>query len=363
MIRLTHLLQRPFVLTSAPPGQWLRWSAPAAVTMIALLAVWLQSVYVPNDFDGYRELMLEVQGTGAQKRGKEFVALIFLRMEELAPYWWLGNLAFLTVAWFVFKRARHVEAFFIFALLSLPVMPYVGFVSKELLIAITCCAVLLAAVRARALAVVGFFLITGLFGLFVRPYYIPALGFAVAVALAPWPLMVILGGAAMLVLLMTPAITGMLIDTKVAMWERLYYQSKVNSLLDVREVDLYDFGLRASDNIDNLFTLTHLFLSNMLQLITVPIWLFGPRGLFFAVYMAVFCALFAHAWRHGERAISAFVAFVFAFLLFLVPDAGTLVRHMSALSLMLYVALVVRCSADKSPDRVPRRLPVGAASP
>ena len=128
------------------------------------------------------------------------------------------------------------------------------------------------------------------------------------------------------------------------MWERLYYTSSVNSLLDVHGVDLYDYGLRAPPGIDNLFSLAMLFLSNLIQLLLIPLKLMEAKGLFFAAFLSAFVLVCLIVMKSGNRVICAFAIFVFGFLIFLVPDAGTLVRHMGALSMVLYTALVVGSS-------------------
>ena len=111
------LLDRAFALSGTVPPEWLRYATFAMLGGIALLAGLLQANYVPNDFAGYQELMIEIQSTGVPGRGKELVALIFLTLEEVLPHWWLGNASYLIGTWLIIRRAAHLEYVFLYAFL------------------------------------------------------------------------------------------------------------------------------------------------------------------------------------------------------------------------------------------------------
>ena len=90
-------------------------------------------------------------------------------------------------------------------------MPYVGYVSKELLIAMVCMIVLLAELHSRRLAVAIFVVLMVLFGLLIRPYYIPAILFAVVSGLVSLRLASVLAAVTIPILALLPSVTGLLI--------------------------------------------------------------------------------------------------------------------------------------------------------
>lgn len=307
--------------------------AMAALAFIAYLP--LTSVFTPNDHQGYVNIVEETGRAtfdASEAKGKVAVALVYSVMSRFADYRVFTISAFILFLFMIARHAKNIQTLFLYFVLIAPISPYFWYITKEaLLLLISIAAILWSQYISKKQSPFIFFSLILVFSIFIRNYYIPLilaslfLSFNISRQLK-------LGGT-IIAFIMTSFSNGLIsfiYDSKYQMWARLYYYSEVNTLFQV------DFV-----NNPNMFDLIFITISNYAQIIYTPIRFFDHRGLIVFIHLTCFILVLSSARKHGLKSLFYFVLLLFLFLGFMVPDSGTFIRHVSALTFALATSFLI----------------------
>lgn len=293
----------------------------------------LRVLFTPNDHAGYSKMVENVDrlADDGEVVGKERVAFFYSQVNRVVPYYVLTNFALLGCLVIFAWHSKNWVTIGALLLLVAPLSPYFGYITKEamllLLLLVSYC------VRRRSVffASVVFYLLAGAFGLLVRKYYVPflLLGFGWARVGLLIRTFVLLVGVVVCLFFAGPVFRELL-SIKKQMWERLAFNSNVNTLLPLEFTETLPF-----------FDVLYLWLQNIFYLLTTVVRVPGVPGVASLVSLVTVSVCFLSAFQSADKRIWYFAFFTLVFMTYLVPDSGTFVRHSTMLGIFAVFSVLL----------------------
>lgn len=303
--------------------------------VIYILLLPLKLVFVPNDHEGYLEFMDEASSLAGigdpEAKGKLWVALIYGYINQVVPYQFFTSLVFLIYLFVVCRHSLNIKTMMFHFLLIAPISPYFGYITKEALILSSLLLVYFSAVYRSFLSLPAFYLLMGVFSIFVRQYYIPFIILSFfAVRLNVKVMLFFLALISIPVLLFGDDLFEYLYLTKEEMWVRLRYYSVVNTLFPL------EFSSAAG-----LWELVEIWLMNLWYILTTIVRHPSLVGLASFLNIILVSIVFKFTYGLAKRDVWLFALFSLVFMTFLVPDSGTFVRHSTLLSMVAIFGVLI----------------------
>jgi hypothetical protein len=317
--------------TGSPSRGALQAVVLGVATFVLLLP--LRLLFVPNDHEGYVDLIDEVASSGDVAFGKGYVALFYSVLGAVLPVEVYTNAIFLLYLVVVSRHAKNLGTLVLHLVLIAPLSPYFGYVTKEaMLVSIALLAYAVSRFGHRV-GVSAFVVLVAVFGVFVRQYYLPLLVLASILPLLSRYTQLLLIVFIMCVLhFLGEPIYDYVLQAKRAMWERLFYHSTVNTLFPL------DFPDSAGPT-----ELIFVWAQNVFYICTASLRMRTLTGFASLVSLVVVVVAFVKTFKSGSMIVWLFSFFSLMFASFLVPDSGTFVRHSTMMSVFaLFSVLLAR---------------------
>lgn len=296
----------------------------------------LQSVFTPNDHEGYEYIIQETQSSSfnlEEAKGKVAVAIVYSFLNEMGSYKIFTLSFFLFFLFIIARHSKNIQTLLIYFILLAPISPYFWYITKEaILLFIVLFSIVLNSYYSKNVGVITFVFLILIFSYYIRIYYAPLI-------LISFFLYFNLNAKFKLVLFLTffiafsfsSEVIYYIYEQKYLMWARLYYYSDVGTLFFVN-----------FKNNPNVFDLIYMALSNYLQILYTPLKFFDHRGLIVLIHISCFLFTLYISYLKGNRFLFYIVLTFFLFIAYMVPDSGTFIRHSSALTFILVSTFLIR---------------------